>query len=195
MLEIMREHWWIFLLRGVVAVLFGVVAILAPTLTLATGLFSLVVLFGAYVLVDGLALIYTSLHKRSEHENWLVMALWGVVSVVAGVVLLGNPIFWAAAGAFTIVVLVNVVAIWNIVSGGMQVVNAIRLRREIDNEFQLLVGGVLSVLFGIILLRLPPGADLRVFVLVLALNALMTGGTNIALAQRLRSMPEETATG
>ncbi|MCY3836790.1 MAG: DUF308 domain-containing protein [Anaerolineaceae bacterium] len=189
----MPQIWSVLLLRGVIAVLFGIIVILEPGISFATGLFSLVVLFGINLLVDGVANIYTSIRQRSQIENWFLTTLGGAISVIAGVMLIGNPVFWSAAGTFTLVVMVNVIAVWSILNGIAQIFNAIRERDQIDNEFQLMAGGAIAILFGIILWRIPPAAELRVFVLLIGLYALMSGITSIGQALRLRKHAEASA--
>ena len=135
--------WWTLVLRGMVAVLFGLAALFWPGKTL----FVLILFFGAYTLVDGIFAIVGGIMDSSR--RWLLL-IEGVLGVVAGLILLA----WPGLGAL---VLLYVIALWAIVTGVMEILAAISLRREIDNEWLMIIGGALSVLFGLILAFLPGG--------------------------------------
>ena len=149
----LARHWWVIALRGVAAVLFGVLAFVWPGMTLAV----LVLLFGAYALVDGVLAIVVAVRGGTDHR--LAMGLEGVVSVLAGLAAFVFP-------GLTALVLLYIIAFWAILTGVLEVVAAIRLRRAITNEWGLIIGGVLSVLFGIVLIAAPGTGALAVVLLI-----------------------------
>jgi uncharacterized membrane protein HdeD (DUF308 family) len=165
--------WWTLLLRGVVAVLFGLAALFWPGKTL----FVLILLFGAYTLVDGVFAIVGGITDSSR--RWFLL-IEGALGVVAGLILLA----WPDLGAL---VLLYVIAFWAIVTGVMEILAAISLRREIDNEWMMILGGGLSVLFGVILAVLP-GAGLLSLTWLIGAYAIIFGIAFIVLGFRVRNM-------
>lgn len=165
--------WWMLLLRGVLAVLFGLAALFWPGQTL----FVLILLFGAYMLVDGVFAIVGGIMDSSR--RW-VLLIEGILGVVAGLILLANPGFGA-------LVLLYVIAFWAVITGVMEILAAISLRREIDNEWMMILGGALSVLFGVILAVLP-GAGLLSLTWLIGAFAIVFGITFIVLGFRVRNL-------
>jgi uncharacterized membrane protein HdeD (DUF308 family) len=163
--------WWTLVLRGVVAVLFGLAALFWPGKTL----FVLILFFGAYTLVDGIFAIVGGIMDASR--RWLLL-IEGVLGVVAGLILLA----WPGLGAL---VLLYVIAIWAVVTGVMEIIAAISLRREIDNEWLMILGGAISVLFGVILAVLP-GAGLLSLTWLIGAFALVFGVAFIVLGFKVR---------
>ena len=137
-------HWWALALRGVIAILFGLAAFLRPGIALE----ALILLFGAYALVDGVfSIVGVFGGTRAGTPRWLLF-LEGVVSILAGLIALIFP-------GLTAVALLYLVAAWAIVTGLAQAATAIRLRQEITGEWALILGGILSVIFGLLLAVLP----------------------------------------
>ena len=137
-------HWWALALRGVIAILFGLAAFLRPGIALE----ALILLFGAYALVDGVfAIVGTFGQSRGDTPRWLLLAEGGA-GVVAGLVALIFP-------GITAVALLYLVAAWAVVTGVSEIAMAIRLREEIQGEWAMIVGGAVSVVFGLILAVLP----------------------------------------
>ena len=172
MLPAMVGNWWVLLVRGIAAVLFGLAALFWPGLTL----FVLIVFFGAYVLVDGIFALVAGI-RGSGSRRWLLLAE-GVIGVLAGLIAL----FWPGMSAL---VLMYVIAAWAVSTGILKVVMALSLRREIDNEWLMVLSGVLSVLFGVILAVLP-GAGLLALVWLIGIYAVIFGVGLIVLAFRVR---------
>ena len=169
----LARHWWAIALRGIAAVVFGILAFVWPGMTLAV----LVVLFGAYALVDGILGLLTALRGETEHR--LALAVEGVVSVLAGLAAFAWP-------GLTALVLLYIIAFWAIVTGVLEIVAAIRLRSIITNELGLIIGGALSVLFGIVLL-VAPGAGALAVVFLIGAYAIVFGLALLGLAWRLRA--------
>jgi uncharacterized membrane protein HdeD (DUF308 family) len=137
-------HWWALALRGAIAILFGLAAFLRPGIALE----ALILLFGAYALVDGVfSIVGVFGGTRGGTPRWLLF-LEGVVSILAGLIALIFP-------GLTAVALLYLVAAWAVVTGLAQIATAIRLRQEIRGEWALILGGIISVLFGLILAVLP----------------------------------------
>jgi uncharacterized membrane protein HdeD (DUF308 family) len=174
-LPTLATNWWALLLRGIAAVLFGLAALFWPGLTL----FVLIVFFGAYTLVDGTFAIVAGL-RGSGSRRWLLLAE-GVLGVLAGLI----AFFWPG---ITALVLLYVIVAWAIFTGILKVVMAIWLRREIENEWLMVLSGVLSVLFGVILAVLP-GVGLLSLVWLIGIYALIFGVALIVLGFRVRGQP------
>jgi uncharacterized membrane protein HdeD (DUF308 family) len=134
---ILSHYWWMTLIRGVIAILFGIMLFAWPQMSLA----SLVLVFGAFALADGVANVVTAIGGRDENETWWVLLLSGLAGVGVGVLTFLNP------GA-TALALLFYIAIWAIATGLLQIVAAVRLRKEIEGEFWLGLAGVASMLRG-----------------------------------------------
>ena len=173
----LARHWWVMALRGLVAVVFGVLAFVWPGITLAV----LVLFFGAYALVDGILAIFVAVRGGTDHRWFL--GLEGVVGVLAGLVAFVFP-------GVTALALLYIIAFWAVLTGVLEVVAAVRLRRAISNEWGLIIGGVLSVLFGIVLIA-APGAGALAVVFVIGAYAVLFGVTLLMLSWRLRSHAQQ----
>ncbi len=175
MLTQLSRNWWVLALRGVAAIVFGILAFLWPGITLAV----LVLLFGAYALIDGVFAVIGAVQHRHEHDRWWVLLLEGIAGIVAGLLTFAYP-------GITELALLYLIAAWAIVTGVIEIIAAVRLRKEIAGEFWLALGGLFSVLFGV-LIALFPGAGALTVVWIIALYAILFGITFIALALRLRA--------
>lgn len=176
MLDILARNWWALALRGVVAVLFGLAALIWPGLTLT----ALVLLFGAYSLVDGIFAVVSAFARAGRERGWWAFLVEGLLGIAAGIVTLLWP-------GITGLVLLLFIAAWAIVTGVVEIVAAIRLRREIEGEFLLGLSGVLSVIFGLILIA-RPGAGAVAVAWLIGAYALLFGALLLALAFRLRGL-------
>ena len=170
--------WWTFILRGLLAIAFGVLAFIAP----AWGLAILVALFGVWALIDGIASLWTGIRTRRVARNWWLEIIEGVVSVLAGLIALALPGF--AAG-----ILLLLIAAWAIVTGALQIWNAIRLREQIQGEFWLGLAGAASILFGILIFLFPAQSTLTL-VWLIGSGAIVIGAFLILLGWRLRGVHE-----
>jgi uncharacterized membrane protein HdeD (DUF308 family) len=177
-LPIMAGNWWVLLIRGIAAVLFGLAALFWPGPTL----YVLIIFFGAYALVDGLFAIAAGI-RGTGRRRWLLLVEGGL-GVVAGLIAFFYP-------GITALVLLYVIAFWAIFTGILKIVMAISLRREIENEWLMGLSGVVSVLFGIILAVLP-GVGLLSLVWLIGIYAIVFGVAQIALGFRVRSHRRES---
>ena len=155
--RILSRYWWMILLRGVISILFGIMVFAWPGISLV----SLVLLFGAFALADGFGNVVTAFGGRREHENWWVLLFAGLAGVALGVLTFLNP-------AVTALALLFYIAVWAIVTGVLQIVTAIRLRKEIEGELWLALGGAASVAFGMLLIARPGSGALTVLWLIAA---------------------------
>ncbi len=168
------RRWWTVLLRGVIAIAFGIVAFAWPAVTLST----LVLLFGFYALVDGVFSLFAVIGGRHRRENRWLLALESIVSIWAGIVTLRAP-------ALTAVVLVFFISIWAMATGVLRIVAAIHLRKEISGEVWLALSGLLSILLALMLM-LRPMIGAITLVWVIAGYALAMGILQILLGFELR---------
>jgi len=169
---LLARNWWMFLIRGVLALIFGVVAILFP----ATAFISLVLIFGAFAFVDGVFALIAGITAKSE--NWLWLILEGVIGIFIGVLTLVQP---AAMGEAWLIL----IAVWAIVTGIFEVVTAIRIRKLIEGEFWMILSGVISFAFGVLVLVNPMSGAVAIG-FIIGIYAVMFGATLIALSLRLR---------
>jgi uncharacterized membrane protein HdeD (DUF308 family) len=182
MLEALSRYWWLVVLRGVAAVIFGVLALIWPGITVL----ALVILFGAYALVDGVFTLGTAVFgDRPAQRGWLVVE--GIAGIAIGIL----TFLWPGATALALLYLI---AAWALVTGVLEIVAAVRLRREISGEWLLALSGALSVLFGLALLIWPSTGALAVVALI-AIYAIAFGAALIFLGVRLRSERQAGARG
>jgi uncharacterized membrane protein HdeD (DUF308 family) len=182
MLELITKNWWTFTLRGIVAILFGIMALAWPGLTLTL----LIIMFATYAIIDGVFAIAAAISGAAPHGQWWVLVLWGVLGIAAGVVAFFYP------GA-TAIVLLYVIAFWAIVRGVMEIVAAIQMRKVINNEWLLIIAGICSVIFGGILLA-RPGVGAIALLWFIGLASIIVGILLISLSVRLKSLKDRITT-
>jgi len=177
MLDALARNWWLILLRGICAIIFGVLTFAWPGLSLLT----LVLLYGVFALFDGGLAIGAAIMGGEPAPRWW-LAIIGVLGIAAGAVTLMWP-------GITGIVLLYFIAGWAIASGVFQIVGAIRVRKEISDEWLLISSGVLSVLFGV-LVMLFPGAGALGLAFAIAVFAVAYGVLLVGFALRLRKHAE-----
>ncbi len=172
--DLLKRSWWVLALQGALALTFGILAVLWPGATLLV----LVALFAAWMLIGGAAATYASLkNKRSDKAWWLVLLL-GLVSLTAGVIAVFDP-------GMTILVLVLLMGANALVTGVLQIVMAVRLRKTIEREWLLALAGAVSIAFGVLVLLFPAAGALAMVWLV-SFYAVFTGTLLLTLAFRAR---------
>jgi uncharacterized membrane protein HdeD (DUF308 family) len=177
MLGLVARDWWVFAIRGVAAIVFGILAFVWPETTLTV----LVIMFGAYVLVDGTALLIALARgDAAARRNGWAVGIMGVLGIVIGIV----TFVWPGLTALTLLYLV---AFWAIATGVFQVIAAISLRKELEGEFWMALGGVASIVFGVLLVT-SPGAGLITLVWLVGIWAIVFGGSSLGLAYRLHRL-------
>jgi len=174
MLTQLTRNWWVVALRGVIAIIYGLMAIVWPGLTLGV----LVLFFGAYALVDGVFAIIAAFTNRAGQNSWWVLLIEGLVGIAAGIITFLSP-------GLTTLVLLYIISFWAIVTGVLEIVSAIQLRKEIHNEWMLALSGIGSLVFGVLLLFFPSAGALTIAWLI-GIYAILFGVMFLNLGLRLR---------
>jgi len=175
MITALAQNWWAFLLRGIAAILFGIIAFGWPGVTIV----SLTYVFGFYALLDGVFALIAAWSIRGA-DRWWVLLLEGLLGIVAGVIAFVYPQVTALA-------LLTVIAAWAILTGILEIVAAIRLRQEIDNEWSLGLAGLASVVFGVLLVVWPQ-SGLVTISWIIGFYAIAFGIMMLVLGFRLQGM-------
>jgi uncharacterized membrane protein HdeD (DUF308 family) len=172
--ELLARNWWLFLLRGVVALVFGLLSLAWPGISLLT----LILLFGAYALVDGAFALAAAIVGRGDSgfRWWLVIV--GLLGIGVGTA----TFLWSG---LTALMLLYFIAGWVVATGALQIVGAIELRNVIEDEWWLILDGALSVLFGIFLFIMP-GAGALALIWLIALFAITVGILMIGFALKVK---------
>lgn len=180
MLNLVSRDWWVYAVRGVAAILFGTAALVWPGPTLAV----LVYLFGAFAFVDGITMLVALARGDvlARRHAWAT-GLMGVLGIVFAVATL----FWPGITALTLLYLV---AIWAISTGMLGIVAAIEFRREMDGEIWMILSGVLSIVFGSLLVVFP-GTGLVSLMWLVGFFAIASGCSSLGLAYRLRGIDHD----
>ena len=144
MLELFSRNWWVYVVRGVLALIFGMYAWFMPGVAMRV----LLMFFGIFVLIEGIFAIAGSIAGRKYSELWWIVLLEGIAGLALGLLTLIRPGFVATG-------IIIFIAVWAIWGGVFRIIAAIRLRRELDSEWLLAFGGVVSILFGLMLFRHP----------------------------------------
>jgi uncharacterized membrane protein HdeD (DUF308 family) len=168
----LARNWWLIALRGVLGVMFGLLALILPFATIL----ALVLLFSAYMLVDGVFAIYAAVRAARQRENWGFLAFQGAASIVTAVL----AFLWPGLTVFAFVLLI---AAWSIVTGCLMLAAAVRTD---DGRSWLMLGGAAATAFGILMI-LAPLAGAVVLTWWLGAFALVFGVALIILAFKLRS--------
>jgi len=180
MVNILAARWWSLLLRGIVAILFGILCFVWP----GASLYSLVLLFGFYAILDGAFNLALAFRLPREAPRWGMLLLEGILSIAAGVL----TFFWPN---ITALVLLYFIAAWAVITGVMEISAAIRLRKLIRGELLLALMGILSILFGL-LLFIYPGTGALAVIYWIGAYAVVFGVLMVALAVRLRTWWRDT---
>ncbi|HZQ61094.1 MAG TPA: HdeD family acid-resistance protein [Casimicrobiaceae bacterium] len=179
--RILWRSWWMLALRGILAIAFGVLAFVWPGLTLLW----LVAFFAAYAIVGGVASLAAGVSQRGQDEDWWLLLLLGIVGIVAGAIAIMHP-------GITALVLVLIMGANALVTGVLDIVMAIRLRKVMRGEWLLMLAGAISIVFGVWVF-LYPGAGALALVWLISIYAIATGILLLALAFRARAWRSEGA--
>jgi uncharacterized membrane protein HdeD (DUF308 family) len=177
LIETLKRHWWVPVLRGVAAIVFGIIAFVYPGLTVAV----LVLLFGAWVLVDGVFRVIGAIGHRASDSDWGFNLIIGILGIIIGFLTFHAP-------GITALALIIYIAAWALMIGATEIAVAIKLRREIKGEWFLILMGLASIIFAILLLWNPViGAATLIW--IMAWYAVIFGVLGITFGFRLRSLP------
>jgi uncharacterized membrane protein HdeD (DUF308 family) len=174
MSTLLARNWWALFLRGLIAVVLGILTLWMPAVSLA----SLVLVFGAYMVADGILGIIAAVRAARRHERWGWLVLEGLLDIGAGIAALAWP-------GLTIILFVALVAAWAIVSGGTMALASLKLERR-RGRWLMGLAGVLSIVWGV-LLAFAPISGALVLTMWIGAYALLFGITLIVLSLRLRS--------
>ena len=177
--QILSNLWWLVLLRGIFLLVLGIVFLTRPVVPLTLA----ILVMGSYWFVDGILVFTKSIQERHTIKHWGFNAFVGVVSIIAGLVVFSRPI---ASALLTTTFMVYFLAFAAMVSGMMSLSTGIRMRREIDNEWYLIIGGGVSILFGLMLIA-SPLYSILFLVKGLGIIALVVGFVLVVYAMRIRS--------
>lgn len=179
MLETLTRNWGWVALRGVVALLFGILTFINPAITLTV----LVLFFGAYAFVDGVLAVISAIANRRGERHWVSLLIGGLIGIAAGLVTFFLP-------AITATALLILIAVWAVLLGIAEIVTAIRLRKVLRGEWLLALAGVLAVALGVLLIAFPVAGALAA-VLWIGAWATVSGILLLILAFRLRRAGRE----
>jgi uncharacterized membrane protein HdeD (DUF308 family) len=176
MIESLKRHWWVPVIRGIAAIVFGIIAFAYPGLTVAT----LVLFFGAWVLIDGIFRVVGAIGHRASDPDWGWHIVIGIIGIIVGLLTFHAPQITALA-------LVIYIAAWALMIGASEIALAVKLRREIKGEWFLILMGLASIVFAILLLWNPVVGAAAVIWLI-AWYAVVLGVLAIFFGFRLRSL-------
>ena len=176
LIETLKRHWWVPVIRGIAAIVFGVIAFVYPGLTIAT----LVLFFGAWVLIDGIFRIVGAIGHRASDPDWGWQLVIGILGIVVGLLTFHAPQITALA-------LVIYIAAWALMIGASEIAIAVKMRREIKGEWFLILMGLASIAFAVLLLWNPIAGAAAVIWLI-AWYAVVIGILAIFFGFRLRSL-------
>ena len=174
--QTLLKSWWMLALRGSIAIVFGAAAMLWPAMTLVT----LAALFAAFALAAGAVWMFGAVRNRGNDDRWWVLLLLGAFSVAAGIVAVLTP-------GLTTVALILLVGANALVSGLLDLIVAVRLRKHIEGEWLLALNGIASVVVGLIVLLFPMGAGALTLAYVIGFYAALTGAMLLALSLQVRA--------
>jgi uncharacterized membrane protein HdeD (DUF308 family) len=176
MSDTLLNSWWVLAVRGIIAIAFGVLALMWPGITLL----SFVALFAAYAIFGGVVWAIGAIQNRKTDEHWWVLLLTGILSVGAGIIALIHP-------TMTALVLVLLIGANALVTGVLDIVVAVRLRKKIRGEILLVLSGIASIVLGAIVFLYPLGAGALALIWMIAIYAIFTGAMMLGLAVRVRA--------
>ncbi len=174
MLNALAKNWWVLLIRGLCAIVFGVLTFVWPGVSLLT----LIFLYGIFALADGVVAIAAAIMGGAAAPRWW-LALVGLAGIAAGILTFVWP-------GITALVLLYFIAFWAIAIGVMEIIGAIRLRKEIEGEWLLGLTGLVTMLFGLFML-FQPAAGILAVIWMIGIWAIVMGVLQVALSFRLRS--------
>lgn len=178
-MKALAKDWWLFILRGVIAIIFGILVVVWPI----ESVFVLVIFFGAYVLVDGIFVIISAFTQKRSWGSRFWLILWGLVGIAAGVVTFAWP-------GITALALLVVIAVWAFVIGIAQVVFAFAPGTSLGNRLLLALGGIISIILGIVLVA-RPGLGALAVVWIIGIFAIVFGMCQIAFGMKLKGLKTE----
>ncbi|MCU0254471.1 MAG: DUF308 domain-containing protein [Acidobacteria bacterium] len=176
LLSQLSRSWWLFLIRGLVAILFGALALLRPGLTME----ALLIYIGAWFLVDGVVKIFGAFSSSTPKDDKWLLGLTGLLGVLLGFLTFTSPLATGLA-------ILMFIAAWAIVTGGFEIYTALKLRHEIEGEWVLVLIGLISILLGVYCVYAPLVSGIGI-TMALGVFALVIGIVNIVFAFKLKGL-------
>ena len=173
--QAVRSHWWLLLLRGILAIIFGIIALVAPGIALLAFIY----VFAVYAILDGITALVVSFRERSFFRGWWVLLIEGIAGIIFGIL----AIVWPGE---TALVLLYLVAFWALVTGVMEIGSAFIVPGSAGQRWGLGLAGLLSIIFGIILI-VSPGSGLLAILWLVGIFAIVFGISLIVYAFQIRS--------
>lgn len=180
MVQVLARNWWALLIRGIAAVIFGILAFMWPGVTLVV----IGILFGAYAFVDGVFAIVSTVRAAQAHERWWPFLLEGIVGLAIAAITFYDV-------GITLFALYITIAAWAFITGILEIVAAIQLRKHISNEWLLILAGICSILFSMLMIWHPGVAALAI-IWIIASYAIVFGIIMIVLSFRLKAHAGQT---
>lgn len=178
MVHALARNWWALLIRGIAAVIFGILAFVWPGATwLAIG-----ILFGAYAFVDGIFAIVAAVRAAQAHERWWPFLLEGTIGLIIAAI-----VFYDVGVA--LIAIYFMIVFWAFVTGILEIVAAVHLRRQLANEWLLILAGICSILFGAVMVW-HPVAGMLATIWIIAIYAIVFGIVMIGFSFRLRALAQ-----
>lgn len=177
------DRWWVLLVRGLLAMLCGLGAILWPQVTL----WALIVFFGAFTMADGITAIVLGIHGKTDGKVWWEMIALGVLAIIAGL----GALLWPG---LTLLVFIIYAGVSAVIHGLLEIIAAIKLRKAIEGEWLLALSGLCSIVFGILLFVCPITAA-TAFAIFIGIYMMVFGAMAVALSFRLRSLKSRLPAG
>jgi uncharacterized membrane protein HdeD (DUF308 family) len=174
--KLLSHYWWVLLLRGAIAILFGITALTYPGMTIAT----LVLYFAAFALLDGVSNVFHAFTAHGENESWWALLLEGLLSIAFAVITFQAP-------AMTTLMLLLYIGFWAISTGALRIVLAVRLRHEIDGEWWMALGGLASIFFGMAMIA-RPGAGALALLTVIGFWSIVNGVSLVFIAFKVKAV-------
>lgn len=178
MFDLVRRNWWMIALRGAIAVIFGILALIWPGLTVLT----LIIFFGAFAIVDGVFAIGSAIWRAERRMEWWPSLIEGILGIIIGLIAFVWPDLTALG-------LLYIIGAWAIITGITEIAAAVRLRAVIANEWFLGLSGALSVIWGLILFIFPGSGAIAIAWLIGVL-AIIYGAALLSFAWRIHSRGE-----
>ncbi len=179
--QVALQNWWMLALRGVLAIIFGLIALFFPGIALL----AFIAVFAAYAIIDGIVAVVVAIRERGSLNRWGWVLVEGILSILAGIFALFYP-------RETALILLYIVAAWAILTGIMEIVSAVTLREYLSREWALIIAGVLSIVFGIILF-VRPGIGILSILWLVGVYSIIFGVLFIVRAFQLRSWASSRA--
>ncbi len=176
--NILSAFWWAMLIRGILWIIFGIFVFSDPRMSALT----LTLFIGALFFLDGVSNVVSAIGGRREQENWWLLLLTGFAGIGVGLLTYLNP-------SLTVLALLFYIAIWAIATGLLEIGAALRLRKEIEGEFFLILAGLISVAFGVLIMARPARGALAVL-FAIGVYAVAFGATLVVLSIRAREFPK-----